>query len=266
MATWTDEEIVERWLKIAKLAKSRDGKVRPIHPLRCKVEMAKPGRIEELRSRMSAPSWFMATLCENVGRRSNREDGCKGCFWEDRFGCRELLDEASILVCGIYIDLNQIRAGEAVVPEESTHTSAFDRIAALKRHGSISPLEAPDGWLCELTINEREPTDSAKHTTSRTRRRASDKGMLPISVESYLELLDATGRLIRNDKKGAIPSSLAPILERLGLRRETWTDLVRNYHQWFGHLVGHSQALAERAKQAGRRWYRGKSHCATHFG
>ncbi len=35
----------------------------------------------------------------------------------------------AILICGICVDLNQIRAGEAATPEESRYTSAFDRIA-----------------------------------------------------------------------------------------------------------------------------------------
>jgi hypothetical protein len=34
------------------------------------------------------------------------------------------------LVCGIYVDLNRIRAGEALTPESSNRTSAYDRIGA----------------------------------------------------------------------------------------------------------------------------------------
>ena len=69
----------------------------------------------------------MAALCEHIARRSNFEDHTQGSFWEDRFKCRDLADEAAILVCGIYIDVNQIRAGETRTPESSTHTSAYDR-------------------------------------------------------------------------------------------------------------------------------------------
>ncbi len=58
------------------------------------------------------------------------EDGFKGTFWEDRYQCRNLVDEAAILICGMYIDLNQIRAGEASTPESSRHTSAYNRIQA----------------------------------------------------------------------------------------------------------------------------------------
>ncbi len=126
--TWSDEDVVRRWLTITKLAKSRDGRVVEPSRVRMAIELNLPGRVQKLRQRLSHPSWFMGILCEYVARRCNREDDCRGVFWEDRYECEALLDEPSILVCGIYVDLNQIRAGEALTPEESTHTSAYDRI------------------------------------------------------------------------------------------------------------------------------------------
>ena len=101
VATWSDEELVHRWLQISHLTKSRDGTIKPISQLRIAMEFAKPGRIKSLRKRLANPSFFMAALCEYVARRSNREDGCRGTFWEDRFKCRELMDEASVLVLSL---------------------------------------------------------------------------------------------------------------------------------------------------------------------
>jgi len=49
------------------------------------------------------------------------------------------------------------------------------------------------------------------------RRRASDRGFLPLSLPKYLALVDWTGRQVRHDKRGAIPAELKPILERLSL-------------------------------------------------
>ena len=82
----------------------------------------------------------------------------------------------------------------------------------------------------------------------------------------YLQLLEATGRAVRSDNRGVIPASVEPILGRLGLPKETWIDLISNYHQGFGHIVGTSQTLVDRAQRAGRRWYRGRPCCASIFG
>ncbi len=91
-----------------------------------------------------------------------------------------------------------------------------------------------DGWLVELTLDEGLEADVRLGLNSTTGRRASDKGILPIKLENYLELLDWTGRLLRSDKAGSIPSHLAHILDRLGIKRSIWQDLITNYHEWFG--------------------------------
>ena len=56
------------------------------------------------------------------------------------------------------------------------------------------------------------------------RARASDQGFLPIDTQKYIMLLDWTGREIRENKCGAIPDNLAPILDRLGLDRSNWVE------------------------------------------
>ena len=265
---WSDEEVARRWLQIARLTKSKDGQLREISDGQIAFEKALPERVQELRKRLADPSFFMAALCEYVARRSNHEDDCSGSFWEDRFGCRELASEAAIIVCGIYIDLNQIRAGEATTPDSSTHTSAYDRILArqLEEDTNHDPQHAVDGWLCELTIDETKNPSDPSSVCSATARRASDKGLIPMSLDDYLDLLNASGTMVRGDKTGAIPAAIAPILERLGVQTETWPELVTNYHDWFGHIVGSTKKLAQRALATGRKWYRGQSHCAAVFG
>jgi hypothetical protein len=57
-------------------------------------------------------------------------------------------------------------------------------------------------------------------------------------LENYLELLDASRRMVQTGKTGAIPEHLAPILARLGIRRDMWGDLVTGFDDMFGHLVG----------------------------
>ncbi|MCA9265739.1 MAG: hypothetical protein KDA60_17880, partial [Planctomycetales bacterium] len=132
-ATWTPEEVVRRWLTITHLVKSKDGKPQEFTEEDIAAEMSDPERVEELRVRLADPSVYMASINEHIARRCNREDGVTGHFWEGRFECRNLVDEAAILVCGIYVDLNQIRAGEATTPENSQYTSAYCRIQAFQQ-------------------------------------------------------------------------------------------------------------------------------------
>ncbi|MCA9169613.1 MAG: hypothetical protein KDB23_18195 [Planctomycetales bacterium] len=271
---WSDEDVVRRWLTVSCLAKSPDGKPREPDANRIAQELSKPGRCDKLRKRLTNPSWFMGVLCELIARRCNREDECTGCFWEDRFKCRQLLDEASILVCGIYVDLNPIRAGEVLTPESARHTSAYDRILTKQQLGYLESGGTnksiagflPDGWMCELTLDEHADLNDPSMTRSATKRRASDKGLLPITLDKYLELLDASGRIVHSGKSGVIPSHLAPILERLGIRTAAWTDLVSGFDRMFGRIVGSAQRVSERAAAAGRRWYRGITNCESAFG
>ena len=266
---WSDDEVVHRWLQITHVVKSQDGKLQEVSEERIAEEFAKPKRIPVLRRRLADPSWFMAILDEYVARRSNREDGTSGHFWEERFDARRLENEASILICGIYVDLNQIRAGEATTPETSVHTSAYDRIVtrqAAAMGQEVAAEERRDGWLCELTLDEGLARDLQSNVRSATGRRASDKGLLSIRLDDYLQLLDFTGRQLRTDNKGTIPADLDPILKRLEINTEQWSDAVRHFHTWFGSVVGASAQVAQRAAESGRSWYRGQPRCAAVFG
>jgi hypothetical protein len=279
---WSDREVVRRWLTITKLRRNGTDRVVPPTEARMARELRSRQRVREIRQRLCDISWFMGALCENLSRRFNRESGTSGAFWEHRFKCRRLVDEAAILLCGIYVDLNPIRAGEVRTPEQALHTSAYDRIRGLRfRRGrsreSAPPADddqCPDGWLAELTLREAghacghgDPAATAcAREQPQPRRRASDDGLLPMSLENYLKLLDWTGRQLRVDKRGAIPGHLAPILTRLRIERSNWLEAVRDFSDKFGSVVGSCQKVSEAARAAGGRWYCGQSACESTFG
>lgn len=125
--TWTDEEVADRWLTLSPR--------QPFHPNADQIRQARKKallsdftRLSELRERLSSISWFMRYLNEPIARRANREDGCKGKFWESRFQSQELLDAPSLITAMVYVDLNPARAGAINDLTDNAHTSLSKRI------------------------------------------------------------------------------------------------------------------------------------------
>lgn len=61
---------------------------------------------------------------------------------------------------------------------------------------------------------------------------------IPFRLKDYLELVDWTGRIIRDDNRGAMESDLPPILERLSLDSDSWRVLSTEFELLFRHWVG----------------------------
>lgn len=129
-ASWTDEEVARRWWRLHPGRRDEDDTPAEPEPADIALLLADGEALAKRRQRLSSLSCFMAALCEPIARRANKEDRATGRFWEGRFRSQAVLDEAALLACSIYIDLNPIRAGLADTPETSEFTAAFERIAA----------------------------------------------------------------------------------------------------------------------------------------
>jgi hypothetical protein len=244
---WTLDEVIERWQKLFKGSDLVD-RYRSGQNL-SRVERDALGQlVSQWRERLSDISWFMRCLNESVARRANQEDQCSGRFWEGRFKSQALLDEKALAACLAYVDLNPVRAKIAQTPESSEYTSIAERIAAAKTsgEGNYTPKDADQpAHLLPFVGNPRKEIP---------------KG-LPFKLTDYLELVDWTGRILREDKRGYIAQEIPPILERLQIDPQHWRYLAKSFESRFKGLVGTAFALKQACLNLGYRRSPGMSAC-----
>src|SRR5690606_6019231 len=166
-------------------------------------------------------SWFMKATNEYIARKANEEDRCTGHFWESRFKSQALLDERALLTCMAYVDLNPIRASMAKSLGESEYTSIKERI-------------------------EAESTDLLPF--------GKGDNDLPYYLSSYIDLVNETGRCVREDKRGFITYNASKILDQLGLDSDTWLDELKGFKSVGYSAVGTVSQLKEYSKKTQRKW------------
>jgi REP element-mobilizing transposase RayT len=224
---WSTAEVLQRWHQLfnGTLLTQRYQNKQPLD----KFQLAMVESTSDIyKKRLIDISWFMRSLNEPIARQANREDKCTGHFWEGRFKSQALLDEGALLSCMAYVDLNPVRAGIAATPEQSDFTSIQLRIkAAIKGEQPAS--------LMPFTGNEHQ------HKTAGIR----------FSLADYLSLVDETGRVLREDKRGAINPKTANILIRLHISDESWLKLTSDFEGIFTGAVGTAEHLCEFSAHVG---------------
>ena len=263
-AGWSDAAVVARWTTLfgKRLPRETDGRIvlGALDGL-----AANAAWVAERRRRLADVSWLMRALCEDIARRANAEDGCTGRFWEGRVTSVPLLDQAALIACMAYVDLNPIRARIADRPEVSARTSIHGRIRQRQRHRvttrmaeqAVSPvasvtqhtaigltarvINSEEGlWCCPLArCVAGEPLAQTRFTT-----------------DDYLSLVDLTGRVIKSGKRGAIPAHLAPMLNRLDLEVDDWLSTMQKGGTLTAGALGHHAQRATEALRRGLRWVR----------
>jgi len=243
--SWSVDEVIERWELLfgVPLAVARHRAANQVSD----AERAKALELVEVwRERLHDVSWFMRCLNEYLARRANAEDQCKGRFWEGRFKSQALLDEAGLLTCMSYVDLNPIRAGIAAMPEDSEYTSIYARI----RSNAVQRITQQNTQL--EALSQTSPTLLQFRSPPQ-----GDDMALPFYLTDYLALVDWTGRAIREDKRGSIPEDLPPILDRLGIDPHHWVKQMHRKRDHFGRALGRAHALGVHARNVGQQWIRG---------
>ncbi len=243
---WSNAEVVRRWHGVfsgTMLSKQfLDGEVLDEGQMLALCKL-----IACWRERLMDISWFMRSVNQTIACQANKEDKVSGRFWEGRFKSQALLDESALLACMVYVDLNPIRAQMATTPETSDHTSIQRRIRDWLNGNKINPCHR----LMPFTVESQ----SESNTPS-----------LPLSLPAYMELVDQTGRIMREDKHGAIDGASLPILERLHISSENWMYLAWNFHSPFRNLVGGYYRIKQACQLMGQTRAHGSAACRQYFG
>lgn len=188
--------------------------------------------VSEMRKRLMSISWFMSALNQNIARRANIEEDCKGRFWDGRFVSQPLLNKSAILKCMAYVDLNPIRAGIAKSLEHCNFTSIKDRIKSLKnlvrqlltgkcgnqfdkksnddKQAITQILDNHQSFQPENLVPFENTADNHKH----------------ITALEYIDFVDKKGRYVRKDGKAYIKQNTPSILEYIGITADQWRLLV----------------------------------------
>jgi hypothetical protein len=272
---WSNHQVAKRWFKvypasIRRWARQIVGAHPEKRPARfddaaaIRLVAGDEERVGIIRIRLADLSWFMKTLKERVARQANKEDGVTGHFWEARFKSPLILGPLALLATLIYVDLNVIRALLAKTPESSDYTSARDRILVRQLYAMLRGLrrrapsgvqrllrrdQSGDGSLRGTTLTMRSPEDGI--WLAPIDQRQDERGMLDLGLDEYLAILDQSGRMLREGKRGAIPAELPPILERLKIDARGWIDILRDVGRLAGTVIGGTRE--ERAAEAARR-------------
>jgi hypothetical protein len=236
---WSDEDVLLR--------------VRHIHTLRMHGTFASPNKnqstqivtpeeMEEHRKKLIDISTFMGALNEFLARKSNVEDECKGRFWESRFKSMALLDDAALLNCMAYVDLNPFKASMAVSLEEADFTSIQERIR------SFTPSQ-------KIEVSNDNP--GLKHHLGIFASTNNTKAHIPCSWEDYHQLVTWTQQRLQGEKSTALTIEMQMILNTLGIKPDVWLSHTKQLEKNYSWAAGSFEKLKRMLENKKLQWVRG---------
>ena len=142
------------------------------------------------------------------------------------------------------------RARMARTPEQSDHTSIQQRIKhTLNTSIQVHQAQQQPKALLHFVGNPRQDMP---------------KG-LPFNLTDYLQLVDWSGRILREDKKGHIPDHLPDILQRLNIAPKHFIYLSQHFESPFKNLVGNAYHVKQACNELGQQWVHGIRQCEKYF-
>ncbi len=231
---WSDRDVAERWLKVypsrldnPKFKVQRENKLNAIVQDKEKLAL--------YRERLGSLSWLMSRINEPIAKQSNREDFVTGHFWESRFKSQALLDEAALLTCMAYVDLNPIRAGMSKSLEDSNHTSIQSRVKSMTQEALTQSVKAISGEIKNRTM--------------------------VLKLKDYVELVEWSGKSIAYPNKAKMPAHIESTLAHLNLQSHEWLGQVQHFGSQQGYFVGKLILLQQKAEELKKKWLKGFKTC-----
>ena len=132
-------------------------------------------------------------------------------------------------------------------PEDSDFTSIQERLRQL----ATSRQTETEAATASITEQPPEllPFVGGEHSDA-------PKG-IAFTLPDYLQLVDWSGRAVRDDKRGAIPAHIQPIFQRMGLNHEEWLEIVQNFGRRYRLAAGAVDRLQQFGRSLGRYWLQG---------
>ena len=88
---------------------------------------------------------------------------------------------------------------------------------------------------------------------------------LPLSLLDYRALVDWSGRIMREDKRGSINTNIPPILDRLNMDSKNWLFLTQHFENKLKGLVDGAFKHKQICEKRGYKRVRGLTSCQNYF-
>ncbi len=241
---WSDDEVAERWGRLFKGAAGR---------LEGLSDEIRTQKLALWRERLWDLSWLMRSLNEPIARRANKEDECTGRFWEGRFKSQPLMDDAALLTCMAYVDLNPVRAGMC----DSLASSDFASIAARLREEARRQREVGTAAVDEDQVARSVSSPSLGLPPFIGQRAEATRPEVPMLFADYVDLLEWTGRSIRAGR-ASLTGEMPVAISRFSIEPDRWLATMASHGLRTLGALGRPEALKALAVRRRKRWLRGQ--------
>ncbi|MBC8357208.1 MAG: hypothetical protein H8E66_34995 [Planctomycetes bacterium] len=192
---WSDEEVIRRGCRVFPYKFKRLG-VKNSEPTekRLKELVRDRGLVNEMRKRLADPSWFKRQLNQYIATRANKEDECTGHFFQGRFEHEPISSLFALLICAMYVDLNEFAAKMSESPSVSTSSSIYHRLQGRAARKKGKPASGFDGFLAPI-FKQDEP-QGYQPAGQLGSRRMSDDGLFDMTLDDYVECLEMLAKQV----------------------------------------------------------------------